>query len=86
MGAAVAAPVWQLYQCALQRLGPVPTLIEWDTDIPALEVLLAEAAIARAMMRQPCPAESALTRARAEGAACHRPARAKAARPYRRLR
>ena len=66
-GDRVAASVWRLYEHALQRFGPVPTLIEWDTDIPALEVLLAEADLARAMMRQTCPAESALTKARAEG-------------------
>ncbi|WP_295993424.1 DUF692 family multinuclear iron-containing protein [Rugamonas sp.] len=47
-GAVVADPVWQLYQAALRRFGPVPTLIEWDTDIPALDVLLSEAAKARA--------------------------------------
>ena len=43
-GARVADPVWRLYEAALQRFGAVPTLIEWDTDIPALEVLQAEAA------------------------------------------
>jgi uncharacterized protein (UPF0276 family) len=43
-GAAVAPEVWDLYRAALERFGPVPTLIEWDTDIPPLEVLLAEAA------------------------------------------
>jgi uncharacterized protein (UPF0276 family) len=43
-GAHVAEPVWALYAEALERFGPVPTLIEWDTDIPALEVLEAEAA------------------------------------------
>jgi uncharacterized protein (UPF0276 family) len=42
-GATVAAPVWALYEAALRRFGPVPTLIEWDTDIPALEILLGEA-------------------------------------------
>jgi uncharacterized protein (UPF0276 family) len=42
-GDTVADPVWRLYEAALARFGPVPTLIEWDTDIPALEVLLAEA-------------------------------------------
>jgi uncharacterized protein (UPF0276 family) len=42
-GAEVAAPVWALYRAALERLGPVPTLIEWDTRIPPLAVLLAEA-------------------------------------------
>ena len=42
----VHAPVWQLYEHALRRFGPVPTLIEWDTDLPALEVLLGEASLA----------------------------------------
>jgi uncharacterized protein (UPF0276 family) len=40
----VADEVWTLYGAALQRFGSVPTLIEWDADIPALEVLQAEAA------------------------------------------
>ena len=40
----VPAPVWALYAEALARFGAIPTLIEWDTDIPPLEVLLAEAA------------------------------------------
>lgn len=43
-GSAVCDAVWQLYERAVTRLGPVPTLIEWDTDIPALDVLLSEAA------------------------------------------
>lgn len=42
-GAPVADAVWTLYRQALQRLGPVPTLIEWDSDIPPLEVLTTEA-------------------------------------------
>ncbi len=42
--APVFVDVWPLYEYALKRLGAVPTLIEWDTDIPALDVLLAEAA------------------------------------------
>jgi uncharacterized protein (UPF0276 family) len=41
-GSPVAAPVWALYEQALRRVGPVPTLVEWDTDVPALEVLLGE--------------------------------------------
>jgi len=41
-GAAVHEPVWALFQHALTAIGPRPTLIEWDTDIPALPVLLAE--------------------------------------------
>jgi uncharacterized protein (UPF0276 family) len=39
----VCEPVWELYRAAVQRFGPVPTLIEWDTNIPALDVLLDEA-------------------------------------------
>jgi uncharacterized protein (UPF0276 family) len=42
-GAPVAEAVWALYAQALQRFGPVSTLIEWDTHIPALAVLLREA-------------------------------------------
>jgi uncharacterized protein len=36
--------VWELYELALRHIGPRPTLIEWDSDIPALPVLLGEAA------------------------------------------
>jgi uncharacterized protein (UPF0276 family) len=45
-GSRVAEPVWALYRRALARIGPRPTLIEWDTDIPALSVLLEEARLA----------------------------------------
>jgi len=47
-GSRVAPEVWALYAEALARFGPVPTLIEWDTDVPPLEVLLEEAARAAA--------------------------------------
>jgi uncharacterized protein (UPF0276 family) len=40
---AVYDAVWDLYATALDMLGDVPTLIEWDSDIPALDVLVAEA-------------------------------------------
>jgi hypothetical protein len=43
-GSAVCDDVWALYEVALRRFGPVPTLIEWDTDVPPLATLLAEAA------------------------------------------
>lgn len=39
----VAEPAWELYAYALQVFGRVPTLVEWDNDIPALSTLLAEA-------------------------------------------
>jgi uncharacterized protein len=50
-GATVSDAVWQLYEYANSRLGPVPTLIEWDTNLPALEVLLGEAKHADALMK-----------------------------------
>jgi uncharacterized protein (UPF0276 family) len=43
-GSVVADEVWALYRSALSRFGPRPTLIEWDSRLPALPVLLAEAA------------------------------------------
>ena len=43
-GARVSEEVWGLYEHALARVGPRPTLVEWDTDLPALDVLLREAA------------------------------------------
>jgi uncharacterized protein (UPF0276 family) len=46
-GSRVKPPVWTLYQHAVKCFGNRPTLIEWDTDIPALNVLLAEAELAR---------------------------------------
>lgn len=39
----VCPQVWALYQQAIHYLGPIPTLIEWDTDLPAFEVLESEA-------------------------------------------
>jgi uncharacterized protein len=42
-GTPVAAEVWSLYREAVTRIGARPTLIEWDTDIPPLDMLLAEA-------------------------------------------
>jgi uncharacterized protein (UPF0276 family) len=46
----VADPVWNLYREALLRFGPVPTLIEWDANIPPLEVVLGEARRAEAYL------------------------------------
>lgn len=42
-GSAVCDEVWALYESTLRRFGPVPTLIEWDNDVPPLETLVAEA-------------------------------------------
>jgi len=49
-GAPVAPEVWSLYEAAIARFGRVPTLIEWDTDIPAFAVLEREAAQAQGIL------------------------------------
>ena len=46
-GAPVCEEVWSLYERALEVIGPRPALVEWDTAIPLLDVLLAEAQRAR---------------------------------------
>ena len=51
-GKPVFEAVWPLYAHTIERLGSKPTLIEWDTDIPALAVLLAEAWKARAILER----------------------------------
>lgn len=47
-GSRVSDAVWQIYAHAQQRFGNAPALVEWDTGIPSLQVLLDEAARARA--------------------------------------
>jgi len=54
-GSLVRPAVWQLYRHVLGHFGPRPSLIEWDTDLPSLQVLLDE--VHRA---QDCMATSAL--------------------------
>lgn len=49
-GAPVADAVWELYEQVLLSIGPCPTLIEWDTDVPAYAVLRAEAARAQELL------------------------------------
>jgi len=51
-GSVVCEAVWQLYAAALRRLGPVPTLIEWDSNVPELPVLVAEAVTADRFLAQ----------------------------------
>jgi uncharacterized protein len=50
-GSRVTPAVWQLYTRAIERFGAVPTLVEWDTDVPPLDVLLDEAAKAERIVR-----------------------------------
>jgi uncharacterized protein (UPF0276 family) len=68
-GDRVAEPVWRLYEAALARFGAVPTLIEWDADVPPLEVLLDEADKAATLhARAAAPAPSpAVARTAGEG-------------------
>ncbi len=49
-GSRVRPDVWQVYAHALQRFGAVPTLVEWDTELPSLAVLLGEADRASALL------------------------------------
>jgi len=51
-GAKIHAPVWDLYQQALQRFGAVPTLIEWDNNIPEWQVMLEQVDLANKAMLQ----------------------------------
>jgi len=44
--------VWDLYRRVIARAGPIPTLIEWDNDVPAWPVLLGEAKTADAVLRE----------------------------------
>jgi uncharacterized protein (UPF0276 family) len=58
-GSRVCAEVWSVYRHALARFGTVPTLIEWDTDIPELDVLLEEASHARRLGQEALPGNGA---------------------------
>ena len=49
-GKPVRTPVWDLYRDTIAHVGPRPTLIEWDTDIPPLHTLLGEAARANTIL------------------------------------
>ncbi len=51
-GSRITDATWQLYRRFIQRAGPKPTLVEWDTDIPAYAVLMQEADKATVMLQQ----------------------------------
>jgi len=63
--APVADDVWSLYRETVRRIGPVPTLIEWDLDIPPLDTVLDQADRARRILDEAVRAEPA--RATASG-------------------
>jgi uncharacterized protein (UPF0276 family) len=54
-GSRVIPEVWQLYSEALSCFSSVPTLIEWDTNVPPLEILLDEAARAQSLLESVRP-------------------------------
>lgn len=41
-GTPIADAVWELFAAVLEWTGPLPTLVEWDNDVPSLDVLLQE--------------------------------------------
>jgi uncharacterized protein (UPF0276 family) len=51
-GSRVCDEVWDLYRRAIARFGPLPTLVEWDSDIPPLATLVEESARAEEILRE----------------------------------
>lgn len=51
-GSEVVDDVWRLFERLVQRVGPKPTLVEWDTNVPAWDVLKLEADKADLLLRQ----------------------------------
>ena len=48
----VADPVWALYRHIVGRIGPRPTLVEWDNDVPEWDILKREARLADAILEE----------------------------------
>jgi uncharacterized protein len=73
---AVSDDVWSLYREALRRTGPVPTLIEWDQDIPSLDAVLDQADMARAIYQESAAEAQARAATSPPGAPDHQAPRA----------
>mgnify|MGYP001216132589 CR=1 FL=1 len=58
-GAPVCDAVWSLYEHTIARLGPTPTIVEWDSHLPSLDGLLAESQLAREHERRALEARAA---------------------------
>ncbi|NCO49781.1 MAG: DUF692 domain-containing protein [Sphingomonadales bacterium] len=56
-GSMVSDVTWRLYHRFIERAGAIPTLIEWDTDIPDYQVLMAEVAKTETILGNPLPEE-----------------------------
>ena len=59
----VADPVWTLYEEVIARTGPIPTLVEWDSDLPEWPVLRAEADSANTILRRHARADAGVRHA-----------------------
>ena len=53
-GSQVSQAVWDLFAQTISKIGPKPTLIEWDTQIPALSVLMAQRQMAQQLLESIC--------------------------------
>lgn len=53
----VAGPVWALFEETVRRLGPRPTVIEWDAELPPLDALVQEARRAERVLLRRAPRE-----------------------------
>ncbi|GIX38481.1 MAG: UPF0276 protein [Silanimonas sp.] len=51
-GSVVGDEAWSLYALVMTRVAPLPTLVEWDTDVPSFDVLAGEARTARTLQRR----------------------------------
>lgn len=69
-GAPVAEPVWALYRELVARTGPLPTLVEWDNDLPDWPVLAAEAARVEDILQSHAPALAAAAEGGRHAALC----------------
>jgi uncharacterized protein (UPF0276 family) len=58
-GSPVADPVWALYAKVIERAGPLPTLVEWDNNVPDWATLRGEAIAAQALLDRPLRASAA---------------------------
>jgi uncharacterized protein (UPF0276 family) len=59
-GSQVSDETWRLFARFIERAGPLPVLIEWDTNVPEFDVLMAEAGVAGAIMNRAARGRQAL--------------------------
>jgi uncharacterized protein (UPF0276 family) len=75
-GCPVAEIVWAIYGRTIARTGPIPTLVEWDNDVPEFSILEADVARAKTVLRAAAQRAGAATRGlKKPGRYTHAPAR-----------